>query len=135
MTKKRVKRICTKLAGCPAFSCDDDGCLAKAVKTHTPAQQERATAVFHHYEWYSSGRWRNLRLAQLAREPLCQRCLCFNMTKAGYHVDHVIPHRGNRKMFFDASNLQSLCQSCHSFKTVEEQRGVFLDYREYSHKQ
>lgn len=36
------------------------------------------------------------------------------------HVDHVAPHRGDEELFWDISNLQSLCRSCHSAKTMRE---------------
>ncbi|SPA17227.1 Putative phage holin (fragment) [Cupriavidus taiwanensis] len=28
-------------------------------------------------------------------------------------VDHVRPHRGDRRLFLDRTNLQSLCKLCH----------------------
>ncbi|MCR8827199.1 HNH endonuclease [Photobacterium sp. TY 1-4] len=35
-------------------------------------------------------------------------------------VDHITPHKGDRRLFFDQSNWQSLCKSCHSRKTARE---------------
>ncbi len=35
------------------------------------------------------------------------------------HVDHVTPHKGDPKMFWEGP-FQALCASCHSKKTVEE---------------
>lgn len=32
-------------------------------------------------------------------------------------VDHIKPHRGDNKLFWDKSNWQSLCKSCHDKKT------------------
>ena len=32
-------------------------------------------------------------------------------------VDHVIPHRGDRKLFWDEQNWQPLCKECHDKKT------------------
>jgi 5-methylcytosine-specific restriction protein A len=37
-------------------------------------------------------------------------------------VDHVVPHRGDRQLFWDTSNHQALCHSCHSRKTGKEKR-------------
>jgi 5-methylcytosine-specific restriction protein A len=28
-------------------------------------------------------------------------------------VDHVTPHKGDRRLFWDKSNWQSLCKPCH----------------------
>ena len=35
-------------------------------------------------------------------------------------VDHIIPHRGDQKLFWDQNNWQSLCKSCHDKKTLTE---------------
>jgi 5-methylcytosine-specific restriction enzyme A len=40
-------------------------------------------------------------------------------------VDHKLPHRGDSKLFFDASNLQSLAKQCHdSWKQALERSGT-----------
>lgn len=34
-------------------------------------------------------------------------------------VDHVVPHRGNRRLFFDfVNNTQGLCRTCGSRKSA-----------------
>ncbi|MDD4570646.1 MAG: HNH endonuclease signature motif containing protein [Tepidanaerobacteraceae bacterium] len=35
-------------------------------------------------------------------------------------VDHIKPHKGDVKLFFDINNLQSLCKTCHDRKTAKE---------------
>jgi 5-methylcytosine-specific restriction protein A len=35
-------------------------------------------------------------------------------------VDHIIPHRGNRELFWDTENWQALCTPCHNRKTKQE---------------
>jgi 5-methylcytosine-specific restriction protein A len=37
-------------------------------------------------------------------------------------VDHIIPHRGDAELFWNESNWQSLCKSCHDHKTMTEDR-------------
>jgi 5-methylcytosine-specific restriction protein A len=39
-------------------------------------------------------------------------------------VDHVVPHRGDIKLFM-TGELQSLCHSCHSRKTIAENADIF----------
>jgi len=45
--------------------------------------------------------------------------------------DHIKPHRGDERLFWDPSNLQTLCKSCHdTVKQAAEQatlhqRGVW----------
>lgn len=38
-------------------------------------------------------------------------------------VDHNIPHKGNKVLFWDVSNWQSLCKACHDAKTAREDGG------------
>lgn len=33
-------------------------------------------------------------------------------------VDHIVPHRGDEKLFWDPTNLQPLCVKCHNEKTA-----------------
>jgi 5-methylcytosine-specific restriction protein A len=35
-------------------------------------------------------------------------------------VDHIVPHRGNQKLFWDRKNWQSLCKTHHDRKTAQE---------------
>ena len=69
-------------------------------------------------EWhglYQSAAWRNLRRQFLAENPQCVVC-----GAAARIADHVVPHRGDKRLFYDAENLQALCVSCHSRKTLRE---------------
>ncbi|MEO4040348.1 HNH endonuclease signature motif containing protein [Hoeflea sp. CAU 1731] len=36
-------------------------------------------------------------------------------------VDHIIPHKGDRKLFWDRSNWQPLCTPCHSSKKQRQE--------------
>lgn len=61
-----------------------------------------------------------MREAQLLRQPLCEHCLLDNKVTAAVDVDH-INGRSDRAEDYTSDNLQSLCKSCHSKKTREEQ--------------
>ena len=37
-------------------------------------------------------------------------------------VDHITPHRGDKKLFWDEDNWQPLCKRCHDKKTMTEDR-------------
>ena len=39
-------------------------------------------------------------------------------------VDHITPHRGDMRLFWDRRNWQGLCRPCHSRKTRREQLGA-----------
>jgi 5-methylcytosine-specific restriction protein A len=38
-------------------------------------------------------------------------------------VDHILPHRGDRVLFWDRSNWQALSKKCHDRKTAEHDGG------------
>lgn len=67
-------------------------------------------------------RWQKARLDFLDRNPLCIDCLAANPKRISEatDVDHVVPHQGNQSLFWDETNWQSLCHSCHSRKTARE---------------
>lgn len=65
-------------------------------------------------------KWRKLRAAILSDEPLCRACHAAGYVTPASEVDHIIPHKGNQKLFWSMTNLQPLCKSCHSRKTARE---------------
>ena len=65
-------------------------------------------------------KWRKARLGQLRRYPLCAECLREGRTTVATVVDHIKPHKGNMKLFWDKDNWQSLCTPCHNVKTAKE---------------
>ena len=69
-----------------------------------------------------NSRWQKASKTYLAAHPLCAACLKedpLRYTKATV-VDHIVPHRGDRKLFWDQSNWQPLCKRCHDRKTLTE---------------
>lgn len=64
--------------------------------------------------------WQKARKIYLARYPLCVMCEQDGRVVTATVVDHVLPHRGNEKLFWDISNWQSLCKPCHDRKTYLE---------------
>ncbi|MEC7815831.1 HNH endonuclease signature motif containing protein [Marinobacter alkaliphilus] len=59
--------------------------------------------------------------------PLCAECSRQGRITAATDVDHIIPHRGDLKLFWSRSNWQSLCHPCHSRKTAREDGGFGND--------
>lgn len=77
--------------------------------------------------WYTQQAWLDARARQLGREPMCRVCSSVGLVEVAVEVDHVKPHRGDRRLFFDGANLQSLCHSCHSRKTAREIAGHYTE--------
>lgn len=70
-----------------------------------------------------TGAWRRARKVFLSAHPLCVECMKTNKVTAATVVDHVIPHKGDKALFWDESNWQPMCAPCHSSKTVKEDMG------------
>jgi len=79
---------------------------------------------------YQSKQWKQTRTVQLSKQPLCQACLCVGRITAANHVDHVFAWNKVGKFAFYRNLFQSLCVNCHSAKTAQEQRGVYVHYVE-----
>ena len=71
---------------------------------------------------YGSSRWREERKEFLRAFPFCEACATKGVRHRATVVDHVAGHdnEGWRDRFWDRSNWQSLCASCHSTKTAGE---------------
>lgn len=61
---------------------------------------------------YNTRRWRSIRAHQLAKQPLCERCLPKRVTSATvcHHVDPAT--KADPERFYDGP-FQSLCAECH----------------------
>jgi 5-methylcytosine-specific restriction protein A len=71
-----------------------------------------------------TGAWDKAAKAFRQAHPLCRLCLERGRTVAARVVDHIKPHRGDRDLFWDVKNWQSLCSRCHdSVKQSEERLG------------
>ncbi len=62
--------------------------------------------------------WRAARLAYLQAHPSCVTC-----GQPATVVDHRVPHRGDKRLFWDKTNWQSMCESCHNAKAAQEKAG------------
>lgn len=69
--------------------------------------QQRPSARERGYD----SKWDKERAAYLVAHPRCSHPDC---TAPATIVDHVIPHRGDRKLFWRRSNWQPLCAHHHS---------------------
>lgn len=70
-------------------------------------------------------RWQIARKAYLAKNPHCVDHRRRGYVVAATVVDHIKPHRGDDDLFWDESNWQALCKSCHdSHKQRLEKSGI-----------
>jgi 5-methylcytosine-specific restriction protein A len=114
----RSKSIC-RHAGCNVLL-NEAGYCEQHAKLHQ--QQSDAQRGSAHQRGYNR-RWQKARVTFLMRSPLCKHCADAGLVVAATDVDHIIPHKGDQALFWDSSNWQSLCKSCHSKKTAREDGG------------
>ena len=65
-------------------------------------------------------RWQKLKKLYLKKNPLCAQCLEEGRTVPAVAVDHIMPHRGDYRLFWDESNWQGLCTRHHNRKSQKE---------------
>lgn len=70
------------------------------------------------YERGYTHKWNEARLVWLRAKPLCTRCMQSGHIQAASVVDHIRPHKGDKGLFWDQANWQSLCKPCHDRKTA-----------------
>ncbi|WP_417278409.1 HNH endonuclease [Celeribacter sp.] len=75
--------------------------------------QRRPTAAQRGY----NHAWRKARIEFLNYHPVCARC-----GAPATVVDHIIPHKGDDRLFWDKSNWQALCKPCHDRQKQREER-------------
>lgn len=97
--------------GCPGF-CEPGQVYCKAHRQHS-ADRQRGNAAERGYDY----RWRQARGMFLREHPLCVACLAEGKYTAATVVDHILPHRGNKALFWDVTNWQPLCKRHHDEKT------------------
>lgn len=69
----------------------------------------RATAQQRGY----THRWATYRKKFLKTHTLCVMCLQLGKYTQATVVDHLKPHRGDNKLFWNPTNHQALCKHCH----------------------
>lgn len=112
------------LASKPLRPCRKPGCTELTSGGYCPKHKPKRAARTVSADWhwmYSQPIWtQDLRPAQLLEEPFCRDCAKQNLRTRATVVDHIVPHRGDRVLFEDRKNLQSLCTSHHNAKTARE---------------
>ena len=87
---------------------------AEMNKTYDMHQRDKEMKRF-----YDGKPWEALRRQKLARNKFCEECQRGGRLVLATMVDHIVEIKnGGAKL--DMDNLQSLCHSCHSSKTLRE---------------
>lgn len=111
---KRAKSIC-RYPGCGVLLALPGYC-AKHVRQ---VDVQRGSSTERGYDH----RWRKAREGYLRSHPLCVKHEARGQLVPATVVDHIVPHRGDRRLFWDYDNWQALCKQCHDVKTATEDGG------------
>lgn len=66
--------------------------------------------------------WRKARAEYLAAHPHCRECTRRGVTSLASVVDHIIAHRGDKRLFWHRANWQPLCAPCHNSIKQRQER-------------
>lgn len=75
--------------------------------------------------WYKLKAWTLSRMAQLTKQPWCERCLNRNVETPATVVNHRKAHKGDWKLFIDPDNHESVCEHCHNSEIQSEEMNGF----------
>lgn len=90
-------------------------------------QQGRYRANAPWRAWYGTAEWQRLRLRVFVRDGyICQRTgiLCGGKHPAPDSpvANHKKPHRGNRALFFDEANVETVSKEAHDILIQQEEQ-------------
>ena len=101
----------------PARPCRHPGCAALSdgayCAEHRKQYTRRESAAARGYD----AKWQRERKRFLLHNPLCATCRREGRLMPATVVDHIVPHRGDERLFWDRTNWQPLCKPCHDRKT------------------
>ena len=104
-----------KGCGKPSASRYCDACQAKQPK------RIGSTARGYDYRWQNASKaFLKLPENRICRDPHNRH---EGVVVLASETDHIIPHKGDMRLFWDRKNWQGLCHDCHSYKTALEDGG------------
>lgn len=116
----RTKRPCAR-PGCPSLVV---GGYCAACSELAPKRLTEKARPSAHARGYGR-RWQKTSTAYLLAHPICADPFKDHGSAprpAGV-TDHIVPHKGDMKLFWDPNNWQPLCKVCHDKKTATEDGG------------
>jgi len=100
--------------------------MPKSARTHLGKRKEKYESRKPEYsKLYHTQRWIKQSKLYRRRNPLCVECLKYGITtdctgKNKGCVDHIVPHRGDLRVFWDKDNWQTMCTMHHNQKSGKE---------------
>ena len=87
-------------------------------RTYSRSKEAQAYHALYDHTWRAASK------GYLDQHPLCRFHEDRGETAQADVTDHIIPHKGSLKLFWDRTNWQPLCFNCHnSLKAQIERHG------------
>jgi 5-methylcytosine-specific restriction protein A len=104
-----------RYSGCPNL-CDagQTYCFEHHKERAAVYDRERGSAIQRGY----GSEWQKYSRSFLQKNPFCVGC-----GQRATQVDHIIPAKPGNPLFWDPSNHEQMCNSCHSRKTASKDGG------------
>lgn len=110
----------------PKKPCRHPGCPELTNEVFCEKHKKEDNRVYNLYKrdelsrtFYKTAIWKATREKKLHINPFCEECQKIGKFIKGKIVDHIIPIKQGGAPY-DLENLQTLCWSCHSRKSIEE---------------
>lgn len=114
----RPKSVCRQ-SGCGVLVDIAGYCEKHLTLKRKSHDERRASSSARGYD----SRWQKASKTYLRSHPLCVTHQRDGVDEVATVVDHIVPHRGDQVLFWDRSNWQALCKTCHDRKTSTEDGG------------
>lgn len=119
-----------KLPSKPLKPCRHPQCPELTSDRYCDKHKKENTRLSYSRRGYGS-RWRKARSRFLKSNSLCVKCKEAERLTEATVVDHIIPHRGDKTLFWDESNRQALYKSCHDTKTMQKIDMKYISIKNY----
>ena len=93
--------------------------IARPAHALVPASREKSRRQHKPWRrWYNTTAWQQLRIKILSRDGwVCQQTgvslVGEKHAENSAVIDHIVPHNGDRALFWDPSNLQAVSKAYH----------------------
>ncbi|KWR80342.1 HNH endonuclease [Cupriavidus metallidurans] len=116
---KKAPRPCRR-PGCPKHATGASAyCAEHSELKRIEFESRRGSSAARGY----GGKWQRERAAYLKANPVCVEHRSVGRVVLATVVDHIVPHKGDQRLFWSRSNWQPLCKACHDAKTAREDGG------------
>ncbi|GED04426.1 hypothetical protein BAT02nite_40700 [Bacillus atrophaeus] len=105
-------------------------CCSNLTRVSYCEQHKRTKPAYDQYRESAAkrvynGKWRQARLGYLSKHPFCVSCMMEGRRVPATVVDHIKPHKGDMKLFWDSSNRAAFMRAVPQQKDSEGGRRIW----------